>query len=351
MPAHQVKFLPRLPLLAIELVISYFSPIDLGRLAVTAVSLDNESQQLVDRAWVGIVFNVFGIKLSPSVARAVRLSYPLFAPLPRSLVSKQAGELSLLLLGADQSTSLVVEYVGTVEGVNRSVQSDVPFPSLPGLAPVASTVGSMTFAMPTSFAEARRAFAALFSPQMPCWSSAALAPQKKPQNARSKFVSPFLTSNKHWCLRPRHIAYYEVSIESLRSSSTTFAAQPVLTECVAVGLATEGFSGKDLLPGWSKDSFGFHGDDGAIFHGRGRALKSFGPTFGPGDTVGCGLDIAKREIFYTLNGKMLGVAFSDIDPNLVLYPTVGIDANVVVRFNFGLVSKPFACSLENLLLD
>ena len=124
-----------------------------------------------------------------------------------------------------------------------------------------------------------------------------------------------------------------------------------MTECVAVGLAIEGFSGKDLLPGWSKDSFGFHGDDGAIFHGRGRALKSFGPTFGPGDTVGCGLDIAKREIFYTLNGKMLGVAFSDIDPNLVLYPTVGIDANVVVRFNFGLASKPFACSLEKLLLD
>ena len=110
-------------------------------------------------------------------------------------------------------------------------------------------------------------------------------------------------------------------------------------ECVAVGLATKYFQKHKRFPGWDSESYGYHGDDGAIFHGRGRQLSEYGPTFGFGDVVGCGLDYVTRSVFYTLNGTMLGTAFEQVPIDLDLYPTVGIDANCSVQFNFGM--QPF----------
>ncbi|KAJ1431850.1 concanavalin A-like lectin/glucanase domain-containing protein, partial [Ochromonadaceae sp. CCMP2298] len=80
-------------------------------------------------------------------------------------------------------------------------------------------------------------------------------------------------------------------------------------DCIAVGLATSAFQKHTRLPGWDNESWGFHGDDGAIFHGCGKQLARFGPTFGVGDTVGCGFDAREGTIFYTLNGNNLGTAF------------------------------------------
>ena len=43
-------------------------------------------------------------------------------------------------------------------------------------------------------------------------------------------------------------------------------------------------------PGWVASSFGWHGDDGHVFHGYGYGEGSFRlPRFGAGDTVGCGM--------------------------------------------------------------
>lgn len=36
---------------------------------------------------------------------------------------------------------------------------------------------------------------------------------------------------------------------------------------------------------------GWHGDDGHKFHRSGRGA-AYGPAFGPGDVVGCGLDFS-----------------------------------------------------------
>ena len=174
--------------------------------------------------------------------------------------------------------------------------------------------------------------------------------------------------SKRYYLLPRFVAYYEV-IVSKKSEYTTDDRNIRSTrdvnnsaECVAVGLARKGFTSQKRLPGWDDDSYGYHSDDGAIFHGRGRQLATFGPSFGAGDIVGCGLDYSDFTIFFTLNGHFLGTAFTldrllmegvDTDTDIGgggsvtggidLYPTVGIDAAASVLFNFG--REPFAFDL------
>lgn len=118
-------------------------------------------------------------------------------------------------------------------------------------------------------------------------------------------------------------------------------------ECVAVGLATKPFLKHKRLPGWDSESYGYHGDDGAIFHGRGRQLSTFGPKFGFHDVIGCGLNHQDRSIFFTLNGRLLGTAFASVAADVELYPTVGIDANCSIQFNFGM--KPFKFDLLDML--
>lgn len=177
-------------------------------------------------------------------------------------------------------------------------------------------------------------------------------------------------SNEAWCLAHRCWSYYEVSIGE---------AAPRLygydEPCIAVGLATDDISADALLtqmPGWNQQSWALHGDDGKIFHNRQQgkafrpvarvsldALKGCGipphidtqptiaPTFGAGDVVGCGTIQMVESwlgIFFTLNGRMLGVAFlMESSPNLKLYPCIGVDAPWSVTINFG--QRPFLLDL------
>lgn len=168
--------------------------------------------------------------------------------------------------------------------------------------------------------------------------------QNKKQPNVGLFSCPYLDSFnvKKYVLEPRHVAYYEVSItdEKTRQSGRNSTS----ADCVAIGLAKKVFWTQKRLPGWDDDSFGYHSDDGAIFHGQGHSLATYGPTFGANDTVGCGIDYKKHSIFFTLNGKYLGEAFHDVKEDLKLYPTVGIDTNAKIFFNFGL--KPFLFPLS-----
>ena len=59
------------------------------------------------------------------------------------------------------------------------------------------------------------------------------------------------------------------------------------------------------MPGWHHDSWGYHGDDGKRFSEAGPGVP-YGPLYGTGDVVGCGVDFKSKIAFFTKNGEKLG---------------------------------------------
>lgn len=133
--------------------------------------------------------------------------------------------------------------------------------------------------------------------------------------------------------------YYEVTIISKGRNGY-----------IGVGLSSAQAS-LSRLPGFERNSFGYHADDGNAFTGCCPSTlnsegPSYGPSFGAGDVIGCILNQMEHTISFTKNGVNLGVAFRDVK-GLVLYPTVGLRTpGEKVEANFG--SKPFVFDLEEL---
>lgn len=112
---------------------------------------------------------------------------------------------------------------------------------------------------------------------------------------------------------------------------------------MGIGLTAQNFK-VNRLPGWDKQSYGYHGDDGNSFSSSG-AGKPYGPTFTTGDIIGCGVNLVDNTCFYTKNGHHLGIAFRDLPSKL--YPTVGLQTpGEVVDANFG--QEPFKYDIEDM---
>jgi hypothetical protein len=146
-----------------------------------------------------------------------------------------------------------------------------------------------------------------------------LAEETAIQKGPQPFVSPYISSMKLCVeidLTPRMMAYFEVSIlrkddvnlngdkDETGTAWSSFRMQPprprmvraedqnipqnqneVHSACVAVGLSTQGFYDSSRMPGWDSSSYGYHGDDGGIFHSHGEMIRVYGPTYNVGDTV------------------------------------------------------------------
>jgi hypothetical protein len=84
----------------------------------------------------------------------------------------------------------------------------------------------------------------------------------------------------------------------------------LVSRYMGIGLSCLGVS-LNRLPGWEKNSYGYHADDGCVFSSSATG-QSYGPTFTTGDVVGCGLNLVQRSIFFTKNGINLGTATSDL---------------------------------------
>jgi hypothetical protein len=260
-----------------------------------------------------------------------------YIPHARSIISGVITEDTTVICDSMNNTA---SFCGLVGESNRSVQCAYPLPSF------ASVMRKKTMAY--SFISCLQYFS--------CSKASKIADMK--WDTEHQFSMPFAyvinNSPAQLCFDLRSVFYYEIqiisNIESSNSIAPAGAAEvnnaPARSDCVAVGLATKFFLKDRRFPGWDNESFGYHGDDGAIFHGRGRQLDTYGPKFGLNDTVGCGLNYNNMSIFFTLNGKNLGAAFKDIKfnrPDIDLYPTVGIDAPCTVKFNYG--KTPFQFDL------
>ena len=171
--------------------------------------------------------------------------------------------------------------------------------------------------------------------------------------------------------------HYKGHGKTHKDASSVRATQPIPASCglyyfevkiiskgrdgyMGVGLSAQGVN-MNRLPGWDKQSYGYHGDDGHSFCSSGTG-QAYGPTFTTGDIIGCGLNLIDGSCFYTKNGVHLGVAFSggmetisrkvqrfycfvclDLPPGL--YPTVGLQTpGEIIDANFG--QEPFKFDIE-----
>ena len=168
-------------------------------------------------------------------------------------------------------------------------------------------------------------------------------------------------------LTPRMVAYFEVTILKQDSSEDQSPSKTLMAErinqgqasvqhheCVAIGLSTEAFCPDDRMPGWDDHSYGYHSDDGGVFHGENAAAHQnrHVALFGPGDTVGCGIEYSTRMIFFTKNGEFLGFEFEKVSKDILnkgLYPTVGVDTKSPLFMNLG--EQPFMFDLKRALKE
>ncbi|KAF3941473.1 Ankyrin-1 [Dactylella cylindrospora] len=123
---------------------------------------------------------------------------------------------------------------------------------------------------------------------------------------------------------------------------------------VAIGLQTEATDEyKPAHVGWA-NGVGYHGDIERIYIFKGTSNVLYRSTHGPierffgqgdeDDTVGCGVDMRKGIVWFTLNGEYLGKA-ADIDTSFKYYPAVSFRSECSLKVNLGgspfLFQQPF----------
>ncbi|KIW24280.1 uncharacterized protein PV07_10007 [Cladophialophora immunda] len=103
-------------------------------------------------------------------------------------------------------------------------------------------------------------------------------------------------------------------------------------------------SPKQWFPGWSKpgtSSWGYHSDDGKIWcFADPPKIKDPGSArkYAYGDTAGCGIDVKKRTVFWTLNGqRLMEAGFQNVRGQI--YPVVALRDVGKVKVNLGLNLK------------
>jgi hypothetical protein len=318
-------------------VFQYLEAADLAKLACVSKKFKTDHEQISKLTWLRHASSKWGVSANhiekdfPQMdSQQLRSLYPLSAPMIEGIVSEH---LDILV----DPTTASADFVGRVGESNQSVQGSTFFPVI---RESTEETGR------SSFIESMMSFASRMAEEFLKECEFPNFELDEPTPTVARHSIPFAVSGKdgqvQFCVKPRCISYYEIEI---KPSKYQHDASPTGFECVAVGLATKSFLKNKRMPGWDSESFGYHGDDGAIFHGQGKQLAEFGPRYGCNDTIGCGLNHRDRSIFFTLNGMFLGTAFEDVPKDVELYPTVGIDTNCSVMFNFG--KRPFAFDLVN----
>jgi len=129
------------------------------------------------------------------------------------------------------------------------------------------------------------------------------------------------------------LQWFDESVESIRSANPLIPILPpggqtksiLYFEARVFGGSSVGMccikknygAGMHCHVGWRPRSYGYHSDDGKFFwnegtQGLGGQCEDFATPYGYAEevrvhqTVGCGLDVERGELFFTLDGKLLG---------------------------------------------
>jgi len=90
-------------------------------------------------------------------------------------------------------------------------------------------------------------------------------------------------------------------------------------------------------------SWGYHGDDGAIFDSESHIQPvSNELQYRAGDTVGCGVDLATQKMWFTRNGHKLESEFGNVKGRL--FPLLGLRDEIEIETNF---TGPFLWKDDN----
>eukprot|EP01130_Rhizamoeba_saxonica_P016272 TRINITY_DN7489_c0_g1_i1.p1 TRINITY_DN7489_c0_g1~~TRINITY_DN7489_c0_g1_i1.p1 ORF type:complete len:416 (+),score=94.98 TRINITY_DN7489_c0_g1_i1:55-1248(+) len=90
--------------------------------------------------------------------------------------------------------------------------------------------------------------------------------------------------------------------------------------------------------GCDTESWGWDGSRNAKAHNESSAGTSdYGNYWSSGDIIGCLVDFEQRRIYYSQNGKNLGVAFTGVRAKDGLYPAISIHSGMRLEINFGKV--------------
>ncbi|CEM12055.1 unnamed protein product [Vitrella brassicaformis CCMP3155] len=113
--------------------------------------------------------------------------------------------------------------------------------------------------------------------------------------------------------------------------------------------------------GWDAFSYGYHGDDGKLFHDAGHGIGwDENHPWPSGTVIGCGLLRRQRKIFFTKNGEILGVGFQNVrcvqlnaadshPHDRLLYPAFGLHSpGERVRIVLGYEPSDFRFDLTQL---
>ena len=119
---------------------------------------------------------------------------------------------------------------------------------------------------------------------------------------------------------------------------------------VGIGLTTQGTNLRKM-PGWERNTVGYHGDDGHLFNGSSGRSIGTGPTYGIGDVVGCGINLKTGQVVFTKNGIDIGSELFFFMPETPLFPTVAVASDdEKLSVNFGQKSFRFVPSQSQKLV-
>lgn len=121
----------------------------------------------------------------------------------------------------------------------------------------------------------------------------------------------------------------------------TFARAYINGSMAAIGLAPPTYS-PSRQPGWVAGSVGYHSDDGNVYSSSSSGV-SHGPAWREGDTVGCGVVLATRHLFFTAKGVLLPPRGAPLAaPPTATHAALGLD-EATLTVNFG--AAPFVFPL------